>query len=115
MSKPLSSCKEPSKENSLIASSNQASLPPHLPPQLDPYVDVVLQANQDTNLTPPPPSPTRERLVDEINQLQDLSNLLAMHLTTPSTPYSPHFSHTLNLDQVEHHFGYCLCCRYNRT
>ncbi|GJZ94247.1 hypothetical protein Tco_0666450 [Tanacetum coccineum] len=68
MSKPLSSCKEPSKENSLIASSNQASLPPHLPPQLDPYVDVILQENQDTNLTPPPPppSPTRERLEESL-------------------------------------------------
>ncbi|GJV35446.1 hypothetical protein Tco_1407923 [Tanacetum coccineum] len=30
---------------------------------------------------PPPPSPSREMLINDINQLQDLSNLLAMHLS----------------------------------
>ncbi|GJX10160.1 hypothetical protein Tco_0200019 [Tanacetum coccineum] len=29
----------------------------------------------------PPPSPSREMLIDDINQLQDLSNLLDMHLS----------------------------------
>ncbi|GJX61659.1 retrotransposon protein, putative, unclassified [Tanacetum coccineum] len=49
-------------------------------------------------------------LMNDINQLQDLSNLLAMHLSqrnTSSSPYSPNLPHTLNLDQVEQHVGYC--------
>ncbi|GJS91016.1 hypothetical protein Tco_0773652 [Tanacetum coccineum] len=132
MPKPLSPCNEPSKENSPIAQSNQASpqpyspinlaspqpyspplsdpcvtrvsqaqIPPqsvnqtqftqpsfpYSPPLINPYVASVLQAQsspspQGDNQTQPPspPSPSREMLVDEINQLQDLSNLLAMHL-----------------------------------
>ncbi|GJW28227.1 hypothetical protein Tco_0045102 [Tanacetum coccineum] len=120
MSKPPSPCNQSLKENFPIAPSSQASIPPHSPPLLDSYVDVILQANQDTNPTPPPPppSPTIEWLIDEINQLKDLSNLLAMHLshrTTPSSPYSLNLSHTLNLNQVEYHVGYCPCCRYNQT
>ncbi|GKA50090.1 hypothetical protein Tco_0743163 [Tanacetum coccineum] len=52
----------------------------------------------------PPLSPSRESLVDDINQLQDLSNLLAMHLSQqqqnniPSSPYSPNLQHTLNIN-----------------
>ncbi|GJS88188.1 hypothetical protein Tco_0770824 [Tanacetum coccineum] len=65
----------------------------------------------DNQTQPPlPPSPTREMLINDINQLQDLSNLLAMHLSqrnTPSLPYSLNLAHTLNLNQVEHHVGYC--------
>ncbi|GKE99031.1 hypothetical protein Tco_0022382, partial [Tanacetum coccineum] len=94
MPKPPSPCNAPSKENSPIATSNHASPQPHSPLIIDPYVDVVLQANQNHNETQPqiPPSPTREMLIDDINKLQDLSNLLAMHLSnhttnpTPSTP-----------------------------
>ncbi|GJW37182.1 hypothetical protein Tco_0060102 [Tanacetum coccineum] len=69
--KPPSPWNEPPKENTYIALSNQVLPPPHLPPLFDPYVVVALQANQDINPTPPSPprSPTRERLVDEINQL----------------------------------------------
>ncbi|GKF85167.1 hypothetical protein Tco_0250065, partial [Tanacetum coccineum] len=97
MPKPPSLCNEISKESSPIAPSNHALPQPHSPPLIDPYVDVVLQANQNHNETQPqlPPSPTREMLVDDINQLQYLSNLLAMHLQkdstkiTPSTPISP--------------------------
>ncbi|GJY11686.1 hypothetical protein Tco_0380995 [Tanacetum coccineum] len=120
MPKPPSPCNAPLKENSPIATSNHASPQPHSPPIIDPYVDVVLQANQNHNETQPqiPPSPTREMLIDDINQLQDLSNLLAMHLSihtinpTPSTPILPH---TITFDQVEHHVGYGLCCRYNQA
>ncbi|GJZ39558.1 phospholipase-like protein [Tanacetum coccineum] len=112
MPKPPSSCNELSKEISPIASSNQVSPQPHLPPLIDPYVNVVLQANQNRNETQPqlPPSPNRDMLVDEINQLQDLSNLLAMHLsnhTTNPTPSTPILPHTITFDQVEHHIGYC--------
>ncbi|GKC65102.1 hypothetical protein Tco_1097700 [Tanacetum coccineum] len=116
MAKPPSPCNELSKESSLITPSNQASpqphtptlinpyvnvvlqanqnrneTQPHSPPLIDPYVNVVLQANQNRNETQPqlPPSPTREMLVDEINQLQDLSNLLAMHLSNHTTNPTP--------------------------
>ncbi|GJS53608.1 hypothetical protein Tco_0626970 [Tanacetum coccineum] len=71
------------------------------PPQSD---------NQTQHTTPL--SPSRESLVDDINQLQDLSNLLAMHLSQqqnniPSSPYSSNLPHTLNINQVETHVGYC--------
>ncbi|GJX29963.1 hypothetical protein Tco_0238042 [Tanacetum coccineum] len=69
--KPPSPCNELSKESSPIAPSNQASHQPHSPLLIDPYVNVVLQANQNRNKTQPqlPISPTRDMLVDEINQL----------------------------------------------
>nr|GEV29116.1 copia protein [Tanacetum cinerariifolium] len=47
------------------------------------------------------PTPSREMLMNDINQLQDLSNLIAMHLlqrNTPSSSDSPNLSHTLILD-----------------
>ncbi|GJW86656.1 phospholipase-like protein [Tanacetum coccineum] len=108
MPKPPFPCNAPSKENSLIATSNHASPQPHSPPIIDPYVDVVLLANQKHNKTQPqlPPSLTREMLIDDINQLQDLSNLLAMHLsnhTTNPTPPAPILPHTITFDQVEQH------------
>ncbi|GJX57598.1 hypothetical protein Tco_0287495 [Tanacetum coccineum] len=133
MPEPPSPCNEPSKENSPIAQSNQASpqpyspplsgpcvtrvsqaqispqsvnqtqftqpLFPYSPPLINPYVASVLQAQsspspQDDNQTQPPlpPSSSREMFVDEINQLQYISNLLAMHLSNqtnnPSTTLS---------------------------
>ncbi|GKC15150.1 hypothetical protein Tco_1011932 [Tanacetum coccineum] len=83
MPKPPSPCNEPPKENSPISSLNQVSPSPNSPLPLDPYIVVALKTTHNTIPTPPPPppSPTRERLVDKINQLQDLSNLLAMHLS----------------------------------
>nr|GEU49541.1 retrovirus-related Pol polyprotein from transposon TNT 1-94 [Tanacetum cinerariifolium] len=57
-----------------------------------------------------PPSSSREMLMNDINHLQDLSNLLAMHLSqrnNSSSPYFPNLPHTINLDQVEQHVGYC--------
>ncbi|GJY34104.1 hypothetical protein Tco_0418573 [Tanacetum coccineum] len=91
MPKPPSPCNEPPKENYPIAPSNQVSPSPHSPLPLNPYVVVALQATHNTIPTPPPPppSPTREQLVDEINQLQDLSNLLDMHLSQfQPTPFA---------------------------
>ncbi|GJV41207.1 hypothetical protein Tco_1419647 [Tanacetum coccineum] len=71
MPKHPSPCNESSKENSLKALSNQASPQPYSPPSISPYIDVFLEANHNNNQTQPqlPPSPTREMLVDEINQL----------------------------------------------
>ncbi|GJW69946.1 hypothetical protein Tco_0126863 [Tanacetum coccineum] len=76
------------------------------------------QSDNQTQHTPPL-SPSRESLVDDINQLQDLSNLLAMHLSQqqnniPSSPYSPNLPHTLNINQVETHVGYCPCCIFTQ-
>ncbi|GKD56869.1 hypothetical protein Tco_1290256 [Tanacetum coccineum] len=99
---------------------NQTQLTqPPIPHLLNPHVASVLHAQtppspQGDNQTqpPPPPSLSREMLIDDINQLQDLSNLLAMHLSqcnTPSSPYSPNLPHTLNLYQVEQHVGYYHC------
>ncbi|GJU89314.1 hypothetical protein Tco_1301737 [Tanacetum coccineum] len=76
------------------------------------------QSDNQTQHTPPL-SPSRESLVDDINQLQDLSNLLAMHLSQqqnniPSSPYSPNLPYTLNINQVETHVGYCPCCIFTQ-
>ncbi|GJX88971.1 hypothetical protein Tco_0340985 [Tanacetum coccineum] len=71
-------------------SSNQTQLTqpsfPHL--LINPNVASVLHAKtpsspqDDNQIQPPPhPSPSREILIDDINQLQDLSNLLAMYLS----------------------------------
>ncbi|GKA86568.1 hypothetical protein Tco_0808279 [Tanacetum coccineum] len=114
----------------------QASIPPQIinqtqltqPPfpylLINPHVANVLHAQTppspqgDNHTQPPlPPSPSREMLMNDINQLQDLSNLLAMHLSqhnTSSSPYSPNLPHTLNLDQVEQHVGYCPCCIFTQ-
>ncbi|GJZ17896.1 hypothetical protein Tco_0554019 [Tanacetum coccineum] len=82
------------------------------------HTQVPPQSNNQTQHTSPP-SPSRESLVDDINQLQDLSNLLAMHLSQhqnniPSSPYSPNLPHTLNMNQVETHVGYCPCCIFTQ-
>nr|GEX32340.1 hypothetical protein [Tanacetum cinerariifolium] len=120
MPKPPSPYNVPSKKNSPIETSNHASPQPHSPPIIDPYADVVLQVNQNHNKTQPqlPHSPTREMLIDDINQLQDLFNLLAMHLsnhTTNLTPPTPILPHTVIFDQVKHHVGYCPYYRYNQA
>ncbi|GKB11958.1 hypothetical protein Tco_0845881 [Tanacetum coccineum] len=85
--------------------------------QFPPQSDNHTQHNQTQHTSSL--SPSRESLVDDINKLQDLSNLLAMHFSQqqnniPSSPYSPNIPHTLNIDQVETHSGYCLCCIYNQ-
>ncbi|GKD25931.1 hypothetical protein Tco_1232145 [Tanacetum coccineum] len=101
-----------------LQSVNQTQLTqppfPHL--LINPHVASVLHAQTppspqgDNHTQPPLPlSPSREMLMNDNNQLQDLSNLLAMHLSqsnTPTSPYSLNLPHTLNLDQVEQHVGY---------
>ncbi|GKA43485.1 hypothetical protein Tco_0736209 [Tanacetum coccineum] len=67
------------------------------------------QSDNQTQHTPPL-SLSRESLIDDINQLQDLSNLLAMHLSQqqnniPSSAYSLNLPHTLNINQVETYVG----------
>ncbi|GJU26219.1 hypothetical protein Tco_1164840 [Tanacetum coccineum] len=74
------------------------------------HTQALPQSDNQTQYTPPL-SPSKESLVDEINQLQDLSNLLAMHLSQQqnnisSSPYSPNLSHTLNINQVETHVSF---------
>ncbi|GJX86400.1 hypothetical protein Tco_0337174 [Tanacetum coccineum] len=132
--KPLTPHHEPSQENN---HPNQALPNPyikdtptspqvvsHPPLPISPinshiaHTQAPPQSNNQTQHTPPL-SPSRESLVDDINQLQDLSNLLAMHLTQqqnniPSSPYSPNLPHTLNINQVETHVGYCPCCIFSQ-
>ncbi|GJR09486.1 hypothetical protein Tco_0792138 [Tanacetum coccineum] len=128
--KPLTPYHEPSQENNHpnqalpnsyikdTPTSPQVVLHPPLP--ISPinshiaHTQAPPQSNNQTQHTLPL-SPSRESLVDDINQLQDISNLLAMHLTQqqnniPSSPYSPNLPHTLNINQVETHVGYCPCC-----
>ncbi|GJV58035.1 hypothetical protein Tco_1459040 [Tanacetum coccineum] len=100
MPKPQSLLKEPSQENPPTTQSNHDSLQSNSLP---------LDDNQTQ--PSPPPSPSREMLIDDINQLQDLSNLLAMHLSQRNTalsPYSPDLPYTLNLNQVEQHVAIVL-------
>ncbi|GJW29911.1 hypothetical protein Tco_0046786 [Tanacetum coccineum] len=132
--KPLTLYHEPSQENN---HPNQALPNPyikdtptspqvvsHPPLPISPinshiaYTQAPPQSNNQTQHTPPL-SLSRESLVDVINQLQDLSILLAMHLTQqqnniPSSPYSPNLPHTLNINQVETHVGYCPCCIFTQ-
>ncbi|GKE33732.1 hypothetical protein Tco_1453054 [Tanacetum coccineum] len=70
MPKPQSPFNEPLQENSPTTQSNQNSLQPHSLPLGDPCVTRVGQGGNQTPPSPPP-SPTREQLVDDINQLQD--------------------------------------------
>ncbi|GJZ89655.1 hypothetical protein Tco_0661437 [Tanacetum coccineum] len=71
------------------------------------HTQVPPQSDNQTQHTSPS-SPSKESLVDDINQLQDLSNLLAMHLSQqqnniPSSPYSSKSYTTLNMNQLETH------------
>ncbi|GJR09097.1 hypothetical protein Tco_0791749 [Tanacetum coccineum] len=83
------------------------------------HTQVPPQCDNQTQHTSPL-SPSKESLVDDINQLQDLSNFLAMHLSqqqqnnNSSLPYSPNLPHTLNINQVETHVGYCPCCIFTQ-
>ena len=58
----------------------------------------------------------KQKFRDEINQIHDLSDLLAMHLAQrnkglpPSSPYANCLPHSLNLDQVTNHTHFCPCC-----
>nr|GEV46550.1 hypothetical protein [Tanacetum cinerariifolium] len=90
----------------LISPINSHVTHTQAPPQSD---------NQTQNT--PPLSLSRESLVDEINQLQDLSNLLAMHLSQqqnnlPSPPYSPNLPHTLSINQFETYVGQETIARF---
>ncbi|GJW74112.1 hypothetical protein Tco_0133482 [Tanacetum coccineum] len=131
---PLSdSCDTNVGQASISPSINQPQTQPPFPHLLiNPHIASVLHAQtplspQDDNHTQPqgdnhtqpslPPSPSREMLMNDIKQLQDLSNLLAMHLlqhNTSSSPYFPNLPHTINLDQVEQHVGYCPCCIFTQ-
>ncbi|GJZ85279.1 hypothetical protein Tco_0650618 [Tanacetum coccineum] len=82
------------------------------------HTQALPQSDNQTQHTLPL-SPSRESLIDDINQLQDLSNLLAMHLSQQqnnihSSPYPQNLPHTLNINQVETHVGYCPCCIFTK-
>ncbi|GJS83867.1 hypothetical protein Tco_0879320 [Tanacetum coccineum] len=134
MPKPLTPHHQPSQENN---HPNQALPNPYIKntttsPQgvsHPPFSISPINSHETHTQVPPqsdnqtqhisPPSPSRESLVDDINQLQDLSNLLAMHLSQqqnniPSSPYSPNLPHTLNINQVETHVGYYPCCVFTQ-
>ncbi|GKB68510.1 hypothetical protein Tco_0929922 [Tanacetum coccineum] len=132
MPKPLTPHHEPSQENNhpnqalpnpyikdTPTSPQVVSHPPFPISPINSHVTHTQAPPQSDNQTQhtPPLSPSRESLVDDINQLQDLSNLLAMHLSQqqnniPSSPYSPNLPHTLNINQVETHVGYCPCTMF---
>ena len=79
-------------------------------------------ANNTNPLHPQPPYDTfhiateKQKFREEINQIHDLSDLLAMHVAQrnkgkpPSSPYANCLPHSLNLDQVTNHTHYCPCC-----
>ncbi|GJS74552.1 hypothetical protein Tco_0707393 [Tanacetum coccineum] len=75
-------------------SINQSQTQPQFPHLLiNPHVASVLHAQtppspQGDNYTLPP-SLSREMLMNDINHLQDLSNLLVMHLSQRNTSSSP--------------------------
>ncbi|GKA70596.1 hypothetical protein Tco_0776735 [Tanacetum coccineum] len=134
MPKPLTLHHEPSQENNhpnqalpnpyikdTPTSPQVVSHPPFPISPINSHVTHTQAPPQSDNQTQhtPPLSLSRESLVDDINQLQDLSNLLAMHLSQqqnniPSSPYSPNLPHTLNINQVETHVGYCPCCIFTQ-
>ncbi|GJU29566.1 hypothetical protein Tco_1173155 [Tanacetum coccineum] len=134
MPKPLTPHHEPSQENNhpnqalpnpyikdTPTSPQVVSHPPFPISPINSHVTHTQAPPQSDNQTQhtPPLSPSRESLVDDINQLQDLSNLLAMHLSQqqiniPSSPYFPNLPHTLNINQVETHVGYCPCCIFTQ-
>ncbi|GKB73048.1 hypothetical protein Tco_0934460 [Tanacetum coccineum] len=134
MPKPLTPHHEPSQENNHpnqalpnpyiknTPTSPQVVLHPPFPiSPINSHVTHTQAPPQSDNQTQhtPPLSPSRESLVDDINQLQDLSNLLAMHLSQqqnniPSSPYYPNQPHTLKINQVETHVGYFSCCIFTQ-
>ncbi|GJS62599.1 hypothetical protein Tco_0657383 [Tanacetum coccineum] len=81
------------------------------------YTQAPPQSDNQTQHTPPL-SLSRKSLVDDINQLQDLSNLLAMHLSQQQNNFSSSPSLqtyiTLKHYQVETYVGYCPCCIFTQ-
>ncbi|GJT83480.1 hypothetical protein Tco_1057822 [Tanacetum coccineum] len=76
------------------------------------------QSDNQTQHTPPL-SPSRESLVDDINQLQDISNLLACISLNNKTTFPHHLTlHPiahLTSNQVENHVEYCLVNLHPKT
>ncbi|GKA58368.1 hypothetical protein Tco_0757556 [Tanacetum coccineum] len=88
MPKPLTTDHENNHPNQALqnlyikdtTTSSQVVSHPPLPISHVAHTQAPPQSDNQTKHTPPL-SPSRESLVDDINQLQDLSNLLAMHLS----------------------------------
>nr|GEV27925.1 putative reverse transcriptase domain-containing protein [Tanacetum cinerariifolium] len=53
-------------------------------------------------------------IIDDINELQDPSNLLAMHLSNP-TPSTPILPHTITFDQQSYHSSIPWCPKTRRS
>ena len=86
-------------------SSNHTSNNPYTTP-LRPY-----QTNDSLHI-----AAEKQKFRNEINQIHDLRDLLAMHLAQrnkgqpPSSPYANCLPHSLNLQQVSNHSHFCPCC-----
>ena len=86
-------------------SSNHTSNNPYTTP-LRPY-----QTNDSLHI-----ATEKQKFRNEINQIHDLRDLLAMHLAQrnkgqpPSSPYANCLPHSLNLEQVSNHSHFCPCC-----
>ncbi|GJT20729.1 hypothetical protein Tco_0890666 [Tanacetum coccineum] len=140
MPKPLTPHHEPSQENNhpnqalpnpyikdTPTSPQVVSHPPFPISPINSHVTHTQAPPQSDNQTQhtPPLSPSRESLVDDINQLQDLSNLLAMHLSQQQNNMPPltltfHTYHTPStLIQVDTLYwggialGYIFTHKYN--
>nr|GEU58895.1 hypothetical protein [Tanacetum cinerariifolium] len=96
--------------------------PPLSPNTSPPHSPNVLNASPQTTQSQ---NQSREQIVNELNQLYNLSNIIEIELqfvanASTQTPPLPHSPSTTIIypainDQVTVYFGFCHCCMYTRT